>query len=588
MSNNYNNQSRNRVSYRIVVDKKSNKTEIAFDTKIHTKFLDEKMFYNNTDIQRARIPETVETILDSCFYNCSNLDEVILPHTLKVLGKNCFKNCRKIKELELSNTVIEINDNCFAFCENLNSIRLPRNITKIPALCFYGCSNLSSINSNDLSEINLPKYITSLEEHSCGQCKSLKFMKLPNSVIHIGDGAFAQCTSLEDFTFNNNITQINSQTFINCTGLKNIILPEELNIIYDKAFSGCSSLSNIELPESLKEINRKAFADCTSLKEIIIPKNITKIGHSAFKNCDNLEAVTIISNNITDIGQSIFENCSNIKKINVPEGLLTNDIFDFKYMDNLKNIIYNNKTILDLKENEKFVNLINNKKYICINYLDRDNNHMNTIIPAYNISNDKGNIKYKLSTDFETLYNHSIFNKDYLVNDRNRSTNINRCNICLNMISMLDIDICVDLLNRLNDSMQVNTVEENKNKFNRVITRIKNMFNKSNKQQIMIDTKNAHVLRKLESMFIEADVQAVPDGFNDIVKNNMDEIVSSDEIYSINDIVAKYKGSVKETPLQKYKVNNVYSNEKSVKVDTININKKNIEIQINKDDKEER
>ena len=83
---------------------------------------------------------------------------------------------------------------------------------------------------------------------------------------------FEDCplTRIKDFTFANsslteiqlpkNVTQIDEFAFSDCTDLKTVTLPENLQTIGDSAFAGCKALKEVTIPESVTEIGKNAFS----------------------------------------------------------------------------------------------------------------------------------------------------------------------------------------------------------------------------------------------------------------------------------------------------------------------------------------
>lgn len=113
-----------------------------------------------------------------------------------------------------------------------------------------------------------------------------------NHVISVTFPEDCELTRIKDYTFVNsklteiqlpkNVTQIDEFAFSGCTDLKTVILPENLQIIKNSAFANCKSLEEIQFPDGVQSIGDWAFAGCKALKEITIPKNVMQIGEGAF------------------------------------------------------------------------------------------------------------------------------------------------------------------------------------------------------------------------------------------------------------------------------------------------------------------
>ncbi len=113
-----------------------------------------------------------------------------------------------------------------------------------------------------------------------------------NHVISVAFPEDCELTRIKDYTFVNsklteiqlpkNVTQIDEFAFSDCTDLKTVILPEKLQTIGDSAFANCEALKELQLPDGVQSIGDWAFAGCKALKEITIPENVTGIGEGAF------------------------------------------------------------------------------------------------------------------------------------------------------------------------------------------------------------------------------------------------------------------------------------------------------------------
>ena len=79
--------------------------------------------------------------------------------------------------------------------------------------------------------------------------------------------AFSSCTALTQIEIPKSITTINESTFSRCDGLTHVVIPDNVSEIRKHAFWGCARLSSIELPQGVR-IWPHAFYDCKALKEI--------------------------------------------------------------------------------------------------------------------------------------------------------------------------------------------------------------------------------------------------------------------------------------------------------------------------------
>ena len=248
----------------------------------------------------------------------------------------------------------------FYGCSSLTAVR----ISNIEAWCkisfgssysnpLYYAQNLY-LNGELVTELVIPKGVTSIENYAFYNCNSLTSINIPQNVTSIGGNAFYGCSSLERVTINcANV----GNWFKGNSNIKEIILGEDVSSIGSSAFYGCSSLTTITIPESVTSIGKEAFYGCNSLTSINIPERVTSIGDEAFYKCSSLTAVHIsnieawckisfgssysnplyyaqnlylngvlvtelvIPEGVTSIGNYVFYNCSSLTSINIPEGV---------------------------------------------------------------------------------------------------------------------------------------------------------------------------------------------------------------------------------------------------------------------------
>ena len=194
----------------------------------------------------------------------------------------------------------------------------------------------------------VPYCVTSIDEETFFDCKSLTSITIPESVTSIEDGAFRGCDSLTaivvtegnsvyDSRYNcnaiietatntlicgcqntiipNSVKNIGRCAFIDCKSLFSIIIPDSVTSIGVGAFYGCESLLEVTIPDSVKSIKEEAFCNCTSLTSIVIPNSVTTIGKSAFEDCESLTSVTIPCS-VTSIGKGgTFQGCTSLKSV---------------------------------------------------------------------------------------------------------------------------------------------------------------------------------------------------------------------------------------------------------------------------------
>lgn len=145
------------------------------------------------------------------YYDNPQIEKVIMPDSVTYIGDDAFKNCKSVKEIELSKNIKEIGSNAFSGCNSLASINIPDSVKKIGYGAFGECSNIS--------EISLPDNGCEIDSNAFEDCSNLVKITIPVSVVLPRWGnAFKGCNNLtiyapigskaEEYAKNNNINFI--------------------------------------------------------------------------------------------------------------------------------------------------------------------------------------------------------------------------------------------------------------------------------------------------------------------------------------------------------------------------------------------
>jgi len=180
--------------------------------------------------------------------------------------------------------------------------------------------------------------LTSINDQTFCQCRSLKNITIPDNITHIGYQAFAGCTVLATITFgeNSQLKTIDEQAFVACKGLTSVTFPICLEAIESCAFQA-TGLTNVTIPASVTKLGDSAFDNCENLKEATV--NASSIGSGAFGYCLNLEKVNLTSN-VKVISNDAFLECSNLKTIVFPSSITNLGAHIFQGCTNLTDCIF--------------------------------------------------------------------------------------------------------------------------------------------------------------------------------------------------------------------------------------------------------
>lgn len=165
----------------------------------------------------------------------------------------------------------------------------------------------------NLKNIIIPNYITSIDDYAFNNCFSLESIEIPSSVTSIGINAFINCTNLKNIYYSGtiedwcNIKFYNS--FSNPMYNKNrffmkdnngkyqevieIVIPNSVKRIKEYQFFGFNNIKVIKIQNGAETIGPHAFAYCQSLENVLIPDSVTNIELYAFWYCTSLISAKI-------------------------------------------------------------------------------------------------------------------------------------------------------------------------------------------------------------------------------------------------------------------------------------------------------
>jgi hypothetical protein len=235
---------------------------------------------------------------------------------IKKIDHFAFFGCKSLTEVVIPKQISTIPNGCFLDCKNLRKIILPNTITKIGWQAFRKCEALE--------EIELPDSLLELDDEFIFMgCKRLKKVKIPLKLRSIPTGMFSGCRSLEYINLPNNIEYIGNKAFFECVNLKKINISRNVEYIGPEAFRGCKRLKTIDLPVGVTEITLRMFAGCTNLTKVSNFSQIKKIGAGGFWNCKNLRQPDFMNSELEEIEDFAFQGCLLFKEIILPDTVET-------------------------------------------------------------------------------------------------------------------------------------------------------------------------------------------------------------------------------------------------------------------------
>lgn len=217
---------------------------------------------------------------------------------------------------------------------NLTEIQLPKGITSIDAWALYSCKKLLSAfmydkvvsikdgafsSDSNLSSVNIPSSVEEIGYQAFVNCSNLKSIEFPEGIKRLGGGAFMGC-GFSSITIPASVESIGEGLFAQCKSLATVKLSGNSGYVGDSMFYGCTALKTIDIPDGIHTIGNYAFAECSNLYNVKIPNSVTIMRDGVFYNCDVLQAIEL-PENLTTISYQLFFGCDQLRSVNIPNGV---------------------------------------------------------------------------------------------------------------------------------------------------------------------------------------------------------------------------------------------------------------------------
>lgn len=155
----------------------------------------------------------VSEIQNGLLYGIRNVVEVIIPNNITSLPTNVFRGCSNLEKVVLPNGISSIGGRFCYDCPNLVELNLPDGLEDIGAYFLYGCGldevifpygvsviTANTLRNSNVSNVVIPKSVTSIEDYAFQDCRNLSYIEIPNSVKSIG-ALFGKGSSLTTIKF---------------------------------------------------------------------------------------------------------------------------------------------------------------------------------------------------------------------------------------------------------------------------------------------------------------------------------------------------------------------------------------------------
>lgn len=371
---------------------KAGVTEVSFPNSVTT-FVENKTFYNATNLVTVTLPDSLELPDDfnpnNLFYSAAKLttinvnadslnyssqdgvlfnkdgsillcypiaktlaatetaaaNEYTVPDTVEQIGTYAFYKTL-VKIVHIPASVEVIGERAFNSNTALTTVDIATenaSLKEIGPSAFQSCSKLASI--------NLPDSLQIIEKNSL-QDTVLTALEIPASVESIGNYALEGAAKLTSVTFQegSQLTSLGTHVFDGCALLATIEIPNGVTAIGDSAFLNCKKLTTVTIGEESKltKIDKSAFKGCVLLTGIFVPNGVTEIGVTAFDGCTKLASVTFQEGGTADltIGPTTsastqtktFNGCTSLKEIHLPKRIVKLGGYAFDGCTNLATV----------------------------------------------------------------------------------------------------------------------------------------------------------------------------------------------------------------------------------------------------------
>ena len=102
-------------------------------------------FYENDNVTKIIIPDSVSKIDEYAFSYCDSLVSVTIGNGVTHIGEGAFHDCYSLASITIPNSVKSIGYSVFSRCKSLTSVTIGKNVESIATYVFYDCGSLTNI-----------------------------------------------------------------------------------------------------------------------------------------------------------------------------------------------------------------------------------------------------------------------------------------------------------------------------------------------------------------------------------------------------------------------------------------------------------
>ena len=247
------------------------------------------------------LSSNLKTIGDNAFYDCTGFTgDLTLPNSVTTIGESAFAYCGRFTSLKLSDALTVIPKWAFMVCKFKGTLMLPSRLKMIDDGAFESCSEFTGV-------LTLPNSVTTIGASAFGFCSGFTELKLSEALTVIHEFAFLCCNNLtiesenpSQVTLPKSLEKIENGVFRECNKIKIInfqSLPEVISSNIGNFMCWTVSLSDDSYISDKASFTVDAISYTRQMSNdwvtLVLPYSLTLTGNEPYR----LYAISAVSEN---------------------------------------------------------------------------------------------------------------------------------------------------------------------------------------------------------------------------------------------------------------------------------------------------
>lgn len=270
---------------------------------------------NEVEVTRRDVKYSGEVIIPATVVNEGITYQVIR------IGNSAFYSCPDLTMVDIPEGVTSINDYAFYFCTSLEVLELPNSLERIGIMSLHNCSSLTSL--------YIPRNLTEIGRNALGGCSSI--------TNYMCSGMNPYFKTVGGVLFTKDMTQI--VAYPPAATATTYDIPSTVTTIWQRTFNYANNLTEITIPEGVTWVGPGAFMECDGIVSLDFPNGVQHIGASGFCGCDNLISVHLPAS-LDTITNSMVSELTALTELTIPRNVKFIDNFAFTESTGIVSIIF--------------------------------------------------------------------------------------------------------------------------------------------------------------------------------------------------------------------------------------------------------